>query len=219
MDYPKELEKYEILEYSKEYNKLAEEYINKIEKIGVRNGFLVMVKIIFQIKNLIIQNKNENLKELIKEFLSHLTDCSIIYLEKFNNLLEEINSNEDNIELKLYNTVILFYKMFKERFNEIKEKEYRIYLNNNLASEEEIQLKTRELKDNYLKFDNKEILKQSHIKNLFPLLKDLPSDTKLKNSFPKNPLDAFKKKEKHDFFEATLDNDHEYISIMNLMKR
>ena len=216
MEYQEEFEKYELLEYSNDNNKKAEKNINEIVKFCKKNnGFSLMVKIVLTIKELQIENKNDNLKELLKEYLSYLPDNSIIEIEGFQDLLEQLNSNEDNIELKLYNTIILLYNMFKARFKEIKDSEYKVYLNypNDLISEKDVQLKIKELKDNYLKFDNREIMKQSHIKNIFPLLKDIPSDSKLNNSFPKNPLDAFKKKEKHDFFEADINKDHEYISV------
>lgn len=113
MDYPKELENYELLEYTDENNELAEELINKLEKIGKRtNSFMNIAKIIFIIRTLKIQNKNDNLKELFNEFLSHMPDNSIENLDGFQELLNEINSNDKNIELKLYNTVILLYKLF-----------------------------------------------------------------------------------------------------------
>ena len=215
IDYPEELDNYKILEFSKDNDDLAEDLINQIEKIKKKdNSFLFMAKIIFTIKTLQIQNKNDNLKELLNELLTHLPNNSID-IQGFQDLLEEINLNEENINLKLYNTVIILYILFKKRFNEIKDNEYKIYLNypNNFISGEEIQLKIKELKNNYFKIDKNEILRQNNIKTLFPLLKEIPLDSKLNNSFPKNPLDAFKKKEKHDFFEANLDKDHEYIKI------
>ena len=118
--------------------------------------------------------------KLLNELLTHLPNNSID-IQGFQDLLEEINLNEENINLKLYNTVIILYILFKKRFNEIKDNEYKIYLNypDKSISEEEIQLKIKELKNNYFKFDKNEILRPSHIKTLFPLLKEIPLDNKL----------------------------------------
>ena len=66
-----------------------------------------MDKRIFTIRTLQIQNKNENWKELLNELLTHLPN-NTIDIEGFQDL------NEENINLKLYNTVIILYILFKK---------------------------------------------------------------------------------------------------------
>ena len=213
--YPKEFENYKLLNYTSENNNLAEKYINKINNSNDICNFMKMTKLIFEIKSLRIQNKNDNIRELLNEFLSYLPSEINNNIEGLQDLLDQINLNEEYINIKLLNTVIILYNIFIKKYNEIKNNEYKIYLNfpNKFISDEDIQAKVKELKNNYLKFDTKDILKQNHIKNLFPILKEIPSENKLNNSLPKNPLVAFKKKEKHEFFEANINQDHEYIII------
>ena len=108
IDYPKELENYKLLEYLDDNNDLAEVLINKLEKLGKsNNNFMNMATILFKIRNLRIQNENENLRDLLNEFLSHLPLNSIDDIEGFRDLLDQVNLNEGNITLKLYNTVII----------------------------------------------------------------------------------------------------------------
>ena len=225
-DYMEELDKFEEIKLKErktlsieDMDKNAKKNLSKIFNLISRdtnnfNNFNLILKIIVNLeKEKKDALKNASLLKFVKKFKEIIP--SELFNERFGKLRLMLEDNEKNLSLKIYNFLIITNNVCKNRYEEIAKNGMRIILNAKdfEITQDVIDNKIQELKEQYFKFNENEYLKENYIKKSFPCLTKIERDKILIDNKEKKPEEAFKQKEGHEIFSTIINDEQNYIEL------